>query len=323
MSASILGMSGLWCGVAVALGLLTIAALPSQADESGAAMQRAMTGGETLALWPGAVPGEKGDIGAEKDTSAPNPKETGDKYVIRLGNVSRPTLTVYRPAKDKDTGAAVVVCPGGGYSILAFDLEGSDICRWLNSVGVTACLLKYRVPRRADLEKHTAPLQDAQRALSMVRHHAGKWKIDPARVGILGFSAGGHLAVMASTAYQTRTYPNIDAIDTENCRPDFAVLIYPAYLTSDKDLTRLAPEINVTGKTSPAFIAQTEDDPVHVENALVYAQALKNAHVPVELHVYPTGGHGYGLRPSPNGIANWPRLATEWLQAQGWLKARP
>ena len=321
MNTPILGMPGLATCLAIAFGLLTLAVMPSNADAQTPA-QQALAGGETLQLWPGAVPGEKGDIGPEKDTDAPKPGESADKYVIKLGNVTQPTLTVFRPAKVKDTGAAVVVCPGGGYSILALNLEGSEICRWLNSVGVTACLLKYRVPRRADLEKHTAPLQDAQRALSLVRHRAAEWKIDPQRVGILGFSAGGHLSVMASTAFQTRTYPNSDAVDTENCRPDFAVLIYPAYLTPDNDLTRLAPEIKVTDKTAPAFIAQTEDDPVHVENALVYAQALKNAHVPVELHVYPTGGHGYGLRPSPNGISHWPELAAAWLQTQGWLKPR-
>ena len=276
---------------------------------------------DTVPLWPGVAPGEKGDIGEEKDTTPATDKKLGKNYVTRLGNVSVPMLTVYRPAANKNTGAAVVVCPGGGYSILAYDLEGSEVCKWLNSVGVTAFLLKYRVPRRAGLEKHAAPLQDAQRALGIVRHRAEEWNVDPHRVGILGFSAGGHLSVMASTHYDSRSYPTVDDADKETCRPDFTILIYPAYLNDDHDPTRLAPEIKVTANTPPTFIAMTEDDGF-VTSAFVYAPALKSAKVPFEMHIYPKGGHGYGLRPSANAVSQWPKRAADWLKSEGWLKPR-
>lgn len=283
---------------------------------SVAATAEPPTPSEPINLWTGAAPGEKGKLGEEKDTSQ-------DHKVILLSNVSHPTITLYRPSKKKDTGASIVVCPGGGYSILAMDLEGTEICQWLNSVGVTAVLLKYRVPRREGREKHAAPLQDAQRALGIVRHRAKEWHLDPKRIGMLGFSAGGHLTAAVATNFETRAYPLVDDADRESCRPDFTVLIYPAYLTREDDLMRLAPEIKVTAETPPAFLVQTVDDGIHVENAFAYALALKNAKVPVELHVYPTGGHGYGLRPSSDSVSHWPQRATEWLTAQGWLRPRP
>ena len=307
------------------LCLMSGLVLPSRvsAQEPGSKGQQAVRQAEPVSVWPDKVPGEKGDIGPEADTTKPGQDgPRPEQYVIRTGNVSHPTLTVYHPPKDKDTGAVVLVCPGGGYSILALNLEGSEVCRWLNSIGVTGVLLKYRVPSRAGLEKHTAALQDAQRALSVIRFHAAEWGVDAKRLGILGFSAGGHLAAAASTNYETRTYPEIDAADKESCRPDFTVLIYPAYLTTDADKSKLAHEIGVTSNTPPAFIAMTQDDPVHVENAFTYAKALKDAKVSVELHVYPTGGHGYGLRPSRNMVSHWPERAAEWMQAQNWLKAR-
>jgi acetyl esterase/lipase len=200
------------------------------------------------------------------------------------------------------------------------NLEGTEVCEWLNSLGVTAVLLKYRVPGRKGLERHTAALQDAQRALGILRHRAKEWDIDPKRIGILGFSAGAHLSAAASTNVETRTYPAVDDADKANCRPDFTVLIYPAYLTAKDDLTQLAPEIKVDAKTPSAFIAMTQDDPVKVESAFVYAQALHKARVPVELHIYPVGGHGYGLRPSPNAVSHWPERAAEWLKTQNWLQ---
>jgi acetyl esterase/lipase len=296
---------------------------PARAAESGSTIDHVVLQAETIPVWPDKVPGEKGDIGPEADTTKPGQDGPDpQKYVIRTGNVSHPTLTVYQPPKERATGAAVLVCPGGGYSILALNLEGSEVCQWLNSVGVTAVLLKYRVPSRAGLEKHTAALQDAQRALSVIRSRAKEWGVDTKRIGILGFSAGGHLAAAASTNFETRTYPEVDAADKESCRPDFTILVYPAYLADDADRTRLAKEIKVTSETPPAFIAMTEDDPVHVENAFTYAQALKQAKVSVELHIYPTGGHGYGLRPSPNMVSHWPARAAEWMQAQGLLKTR-
>ncbi|HZZ72883.1 MAG TPA: alpha/beta hydrolase [Pirellulales bacterium] len=274
-----------------------------------------------IRLWPGIAPGDKPDMPEERDTTQHDPKVNPKKEVIRLGNVSQPMITVFQPPKAKNTGAAVVVCPGGGYSILAYDLEGTEVCDWLNSIGVTGVLLKYRVPGRGG-ERYTAPLQDAQRALGLVREHATEWGIDPKRVGILGFSAGGHLAAAASTNYQTRTYPPIDGADKLSCRPDFTILIYPAYLVKNNDVTQLAPELKVTANTPPAFIVMTEDDPVKVENAYGYALALKSEKVGAEVHTYPTGGHGYGLRPSANEVSTWPLRAAEWLDKQGWLKAK-
>ncbi len=275
---------------------------------------------EPILLWPDGAPDLKAGIGEEHDTTPPDPKMPLEQHVIRLGNVTKPAITVFRPAPEKDTGAAVVVCPGGGYNILAYNLEGSEICAWLNSIGVTGVLLKYRVPGRLTAQ-YRAPLQDAQRALGLVRFHAKDWNIDAKRVGILGFSAGGHLAAAAGTNFETRAYAPVDDADNENCRPDFTILIYPAYLTTE-DLTTPAPDIKVNDKTPPAFIVQTQDDTVQVENAYVYALALKNAKVAAELHVYPTGGHGYGLRPSGNAVSQWPQRAAEWLAVQGWLKAK-
>ena len=277
---------------------------------------------EPIPLWPAVAPGEKGDIGEEKDMSKPKDNLVSGKPLIRLGNVSKPTITLYKPPVDKDTGASVIVCPGGGYGILALDLEGSEICEWLNSVGVTGILLKYRVPVRKGLERYTAPLQDAQRTLGIVRHRAKEWNLDPTRIGILGFSAGGHLCAAASTNFETRTYPPIDDADQESCRPDFTVLVYPAYLTTKDDLTKLAPEIKVAANTPPAFIVMTQDDPIKVENALFYGLALKNVKVRAELHIYPTGGHGYGLRPSANDVTHWPERLAEWMKTQGFLKAK-
>ena len=186
-----------------------------------------------ILLWPNGAPDEMGHIDAEK---VADPR--GDKPVTRLTNVTAPTLTLFRAAPGKDTGATVIVCPGGGYSILAYDLEGTEIIDWLNSIGVNGVLLKYRVPRRKDLEKHAAPLQDAQRAIGMVRHRAERWGIDPNRIGILGFSAGGHLSAMASNHYKERTYPRVDGNDDVSSRPDFTVLIYPAYLTHPDDILK-------------------------------------------------------------------------------------
>jgi acetyl esterase/lipase len=272
-------------------------------------------------LWPDAAPGEKGDIGEEKDMTKPTDGKPGGKSVVRLGNVSKPTITIYAPPADKANGAAVVVCPGGGYGILALDLEGTEICEWLNSLGVTGVLLKYRVPKRAGPEKHTAPLQDVQRALGLVRSRAREWHLDPTRIGVLGFSAGGHLAAAASNNYETRMYPRIDAADDASCRPDFAILIYPAYLTVKGEGDKIAPELPITAQTPPTFIVMAEDDPVRVENALFYTLALKNAKVPCELHIYPSGGHGYGLRPNGQAVTTWPERAGEWMGTRGLLKA--
>ncbi len=266
-----------------------------------------------LDVWPSNAPGEKGDIGPE--VFQPPQKEA--KPVKRLTNVTRPTITVYRPKTAANTGAAVLVCPGGGYRILAMDLEGEEVAEWLNSIGVTGIVLKYRVPARKGQSNHLAPLQDAQRAMSLVRAHAQEWDIDPHRIGILGFSAGGHLAAMTSTNYDKRQYEALDATDQITCRPDFAVLVYPAYLTAGD---RLAPEIRVNAHTPPTFFAQAGDDPIGAEGSIAMFLALRKAKVPAELHVYTAGGHGFGLRPSGKPAATWPQRCEEWLRATGVLK---
>ncbi len=275
---------------------------------------------EPISLWPKGAPGEKGDIGAETVATETNGLPVA-KQVVRISNISQPTLTLYRPPQEKDTGAAVVVCPGGGYGFLAMNKEGTEICQWLNSAGVTGVLLKYRVPARNGLERYTAPLQDAQRALGLVRYHAAEWRIDPKRIGIMGFSAGGHLSAVTSTHFEKRTYEPVDESDQASCRPDFTMLIYPAYLLQKKG-PELAPELIVTSNTPPTFLVQTEDDHVDVENSLYYYLALKNAKVPAELHLFAIGGHGYGLRESDKAVVSWPKRAEEWLRGLGVLERK-
>ncbi|MBX3734735.1 MAG: alpha/beta hydrolase [Verrucomicrobiae bacterium] len=270
-------------------------------------------------LWPGEAPGERGGIGEEKDTSKPGEGLVAGRPLIRLGNVSKPTLQIFRPPADRDTGASVLVFPGGGYSILALDLEGTEVCDWLNGIGVTGILLKYRVPKREGQPAHQAPLQDAQRAIGLTRHHATAWGLKPDRIGVLGFSAGGNLAALASTTHAERTYPPLDAADAVSCRPDFAILIYPAYLTDKDRGDRIRAELPVNDRTPPTFLSISQDDPVRVETALGYAWELQRHGVPFELHVYPTGGHGYGLRRTDNPVTTWPDRAADWMRASGWL----
>src|SRR5688572_33201930 len=215
-----------------------------------------------IALWPGEVPGPEPKLEAERDTTKDSDGKIAGGHVIRLGNVSQPGITVYPAPKEKANGAAVLVCPGGGYHILALDLEGTEVCERLNEMGFTAVLLKYRVPRRANRGKHDAPLQDAQRAMSLIRQGAEQWGIDPKRIGVLGFSAGGHLAAVLSNGPEERAYPKVDAADEQNFRPNFAVLIYPGNLANEKDLTQLSPELKINKDSPQAFIAIAADDPV-------------------------------------------------------------
>jgi acetyl esterase/lipase len=268
-----------------------------------------------LPIWKGSAPGEKGDIGEEQDTTKPNDQLIAGRPLIRLGNVSAPTITIYKPAKDRDTGAAVVVFPGGGYNILALDLEGTEVCDWLNSIGVTGVLLKYRVPARKDQPRYLAPLQDAQHAVALVRSRAKEWSIDPNRIGVLGFSAGGHLAAALSNNYEKREYDGLDDADRASCRPDFAVIVYPGYLAVKEQNNALPPELKITSNTPPTFLVQTEDDPVRVENSLTYYAALKNAKVPAEMHIYSSGGHGYGLRRTEKSVTGWPKLVEVWMRS--------
>ena len=272
---------------------------------------------QTIDVWPGQAPGDDGSIGAEKHVLKP-----GTNVVTGITNVTKPTLTVYRPEKAKDTGAAVLVFPGGGYNNLAWDHEGDQVAKWLNTLGVTGVVLKYRVPRRASDPKDQPPrqaLMDAQRAFSLVRSKAADWELDPKRIGVLGFSAGGHLAAWISTNDDQRAYAPIDDVDKISCRPDFSVLVYPGGVVK-RGGSELSPEIKATSHTPPMFFAHAGDDRVSSENSVQLYMALKRAGVPAELHIYASGGHGFGLRPSPNPSSTWPKRCEEWLKGLGVLK---
>lgn len=289
--------------LAAALALGAVA--PTTADEP-----------QTLNLWPDRAPGETADLGPEKAEPAGGP-------YTRITNVSRPTIAVHKPPKDKDTGLAVIVAPGGGYNMLAFGHEGNDVAAWLNSIGVTGIVLKYRVPRRPDQPKDRPPigaLQDAQRAVSLVRSHASEWGLDPQRIGLLGFSAGGHLAAWTATRFDERAYEPIDDADRASCRPDFAVMIYPGGVIRKDDPSELSPEIRVGPDTPPCFLAHAFDDPVSPENSVRLFLALKAAKVPTDLHIYATGGHGFGLRKSDKPASTWPARCEDWMRSQGFLK---
>jgi acetyl esterase/lipase len=265
----------------------------------------------TLNLWPKEAPGAQVGSEAEGNTTTAKDRTVAGRPVIRIGNVSIPTLTVYAPKEN--SGAAVVVFPGGSYRILSIDLEGTEVCDWLNSTKITCVLVKYRVPNTGPYPKSSAALQDAQRALGMVRAHAAEWHIDPHRIGVLGFSAGGHLAAAVSTHFDKRLYDSVDATDQVSCRPDFAVILYPGYIALAEQNFAQNPEIRVTEQTPPSFVLQAEDDSVHVENAIVYYEALKSAKVPAELHLFANGGHGYGLRRTELPVTHWPDLVQTWL----------
>jgi acetyl esterase/lipase len=273
---------------------------------------------EPITLWPSGAPGEKG----EPNQGIELPLKPNDT-TTRITGVTSPTISVFPAPAEKNTGAAVVICPGGGYNILAYNKEGTEVAEWLNSIGVTGIVLKYRVPARKIPPRHLAPLADVQRAMGMVRHRASEWQIKPDRIGVLGFSAGGHLAAALSTNYGKRTYDPIDAADQVSCRPDFALLIYPAYLALADQGNKLAPELNVSADTPPTFLMQTQDDGVRVECSVFYYLALKNAEVPAEMHLYPRGGHGYGLRASPQTVSTWPQRAEQWMRSLGVLDSAP
>lgn len=271
----------------------------------------------TLPLWPEMAPGEvAGEVGPEGE----KPPKPGEQAILRITNVSTPTLTVYPADPQKSNGTAVLVCPGGGYGILAYEHEGTDVCKWLNKLGITGILLKYRVPRRKDRAKHEAPLQDSQRALGLVRKHAKEWGINPSKFGILGFSAGGHLSVMTLTSFQSRTYPRMDDADDLSCRPDFGILVYPAYLVDRTSRDALFPEVVINKETPPCFFVHTGDDHVPAEgSALAYLALEKAGVVGNELHLFPFGGHGYGMRKTDRAVSDWPDRAASWMRATGWL----
>jgi len=278
-----------------------------------------------IPIWPGTAPDARPVTGPE--TVQTDAKLVAGKPWVWVGNVSQPTMTVYSPV-GKNTGAAVVVFPGGGYEILAIDLEGTEVCDWLTSKGITCVLLKYRVPGEASerypksgpYPKSPMALEDAQRAVGLVRFHAAEWHIDKYKIGVLGFSAGGHLVAAMSTHFSHRLYPAVDAADRESCRPDFAVALYPGHLSLAHNSFDLNPDIrtHITRQTPPTFLLQDEDDHVdRVEDSLSYYAALKKAGVPVEMHLYAQGGHAFGLRRTKFTATRWPQLVETWLGAIG------
>ena len=326
----------------VALCLITAAARSQQTG------WQPTPGHPQLPIWPGAIPDAAPVLGPEVvEISGPNDL-IGGRRVTGVRNVTRPTMTIYSPA-GKNSGAAVVVFPGGGYQMLAIDLEGTEVCDWLVPRGITCVVLKYRVPGNPALYPKSGPypespmaLEDAQRTLGLLRSHAADYHIDPHKIGVLGFSAGGHLVAAISNHYDHRIYPPVDAADKESCRPDFAIAIYPGHLSysatlSDAHQTKnkfflpppnnvppalhdlvLNPDLHVTKNTPPTFLLQNEDDHVdNVNDALSYYIALRNAGVPTEMHLYPKGGHAFGLRRTKLPVTAWPQLVDTWLQFLG------
>jgi acetyl esterase/lipase len=279
---------------------------------------------QTIVLWPNGAPGPANAKGQERDITQPSDRLVAGRALMHLTDVSVPNLTVYPASAANATGAAVIVFPGGGYRILAYDLEGTEICDWLNGIGITAILVKYRVPQPQDpATRFKEPLQDAQRAVGIVRHHAKEWGIDGSRIGVLGFSAGGHLSAVLGNHSEERTYERVDDADSENCHPDFVVLVYPAYLSEENKGTQVAAEGHpAANRTPPTFIVQAEDDKSFIDGTLLYYRALTDARIPAELHVYAAGGHGYGLRATGNPVSGWPRLVEAWMRDRKLLNAR-
>ena len=262
--------------------------------------------GDPIPLWPA-------DSSAPGDESLTLPEEQlelkGNHKIEIITNVAKPTLVWYPAPAKNNSGPSVLVCPGGGYNVLAYSHEGKEVCDWLNSIGVNAGLLKYRVPRRKDVPKHQAPLQDVQRAIEIIRSKSEAWKINPKRVGILGFSAGGHLSTMALTS---RDKPAV--------APDFAVLVYPAYLKNPENENQLSPEIVVSENTPPAFVVVAHGDKKFVEGAALFYLAMRRKNRDCELHIYGKGGHGFGFKNTEEEIKKWPSLAENWMRTMGLLK---
>lgn len=278
-----------------------------------------------LPLWPTAAPEAAAAAGPEHDVTTDKDALISGHRSARLTDVTQPTLTVYSPKQGTDgQGAAALVFPGGGYVRLAWDGEGLDTCDWLTSVGVTCLLVKYRVPFKERYPANPADLEDAQQAMRLARQHAAAWGIDPQKIGAVGFSAGAHLAVLLSThpddthVLSTPAAPEVNA--GTDARLNWAMVIYPGYLTAPPALQELDPVVKPNAFTPPTFLLQAENDPVHVQNALVYFRALAEAKVPTEMHLYPTGGHGFGVHPLNSPETHWTDLATTWLHTIGMLK---
>ena len=308
-----------WSGVA--LLLLLSFARPCAAQTAW----QPSPGHTQVRIWPGVVPDaqpvERPEVAGTVVDAAGSKQLVAGRPWVYVDRVSQPTMTVYAP-KGRNTGAAVVVFPGGGYNVLAIDLEGTEACDWLTSKGMTCVLLKYRVPcvKSGPYRDCLTALEDAQRTVGLVRFHAADWHIDPQRIGVLGFSAGGHMVAAMSTHFEKRLYPPVDAADKESCRPDFAVALYPGHLAVPERNFELNPDLHVSRQTPPTFLLHAEDDPTDpVENSLVYYAALRKAGVPAELHVYVKGGHAFGLRRTESPITGWPQLLETWLGTIGMI----
>jgi len=270
-------------------------------------------------LWPGKAPGEKGELPAESSQE----NKPGQRQVNRLQNITKPQLHIYKPAKEKDTGTAIVIAPGGGYNILAWDHEGEEVAKWLTTIGVTGIVLKYRVPRRPGDPAKEPPLtafMDAQRAIRLTRAKASDWGINDKKIGMLGFAAGGHLTAWTATNPDLKSYEAIDDTDKLSAKPDFLVLIYPAYLVKNEKKDEFAPEIKWTKDSPPTFFAHAANDPVTPESSIRSFQELNRLEVPTELHIYTKGGHGYGIRDDGLPVNTWPARVGDWLTNQGYLK---
>lgn len=277
---------------------------------------------QPLNLWPAKAPGEVKELPPEQDVNKPTDNLVGDRKIIKLTNVQTPQITVFEPPADKRTGCAIIICPGGGHHILAYDHEGTECAEFFASRGVTGIVLKYRVPFRNPEKRWEAAVQDAQRAVSLVRSKAADWKLDPNRIGILGFSAGGETAGLCAILHGQRQYPTVDKIDEVSCRPDFAALIYPGGLEDKKNPWTLQSHVKVDSSTPPMFLVHAQDDNVSVANSVLLFQELRKAKIPAELHVYASGGHGYGMRNTGHPVNSWPHRCVDWLGQQGWLKGK-
>lgn len=298
--------------------LLTILLFGALAVASAqAASSWHVVGHQTIPLWPHGAPGNP--LPPVAEAVHVGPRLVGGKPDPSLTNVSVPTITVYRPNK-KNTGAAVLIFPGGGFTHLAINLEGTEVAQWFNSIGVTAFLVKYRVRSSGQYPKEPPAFEDAQRAMGIVRSRAREWNVDPDRIGVIGFSAGANLAVSLSNRFDQRVYAEIDAADRVSCRADFALIMYPAGLAERDHGVTLNPKVRINSHAPPTFLVQAEDDPVHVQNVIAYFLALQGVGIPAEMHIYAKGGHGYGLRPTKLPITHWPKLAEVWLHTIGILR---
>ena len=304
-----------WCRTAIAIALSLVEGVISAVGSEPA---------QIVEVWPGAPPDEGDFRRTERTHLSPKLDRTRveiTEQTLLVTDVTKPTLTIRRPSKKDDSGTAVIICPGGGYWDLYWQIEGEEVADWMNSLGITGIILKYRVPRRPDEPKDLParrPLQDAQRAVSLVRSRATEWSINSKRIGIMGFSAGGHLAIATATSFEKRSYGPSDAVDAVSCRPDFAILVYPGYLKA-KEKDELAPGLSVPTNTPPVFLAHGGADVISPpEQSVVMYLALRKADVPTELHIYARAAHDFGVRPNDNPCGQWTKSCAEWLRHEGF-----